>query len=405
MNPTRLAVVCDYPEEGWPSMDLMGEMILSHLERGHAEQVAPTRLCPSYHHRLTRWPVLRRLGLARNADRVLNRFWDYPRALAPRGRRDEFDLYHVVDHSYAQLVHVIPAGRAVVTCHDLDTFRCLLEPEREPRPGWFRALARRTLTGLQKAAAVVCDSEATRTALLAHRLVPDARLRVVYPGIHPECTVDPDPAADAEAVRFLGPADRDGPPDLFHVGSTIPRKRIDVLLATFAAVRRIHPGARLIRAGGPLTLEQEQKARRLGVFDAMVSLPFCSRAILAAVYRRASLVLMPSEAEGFGLPVAEALACGAPLLASDLPVLREVGGDAPIYRSVADLAGWTEGALTLLAERHDEAVRRVRRARGLAQARHFAWTDHAEQLVSLYRELLEPSPGRLDGRSPGRTVR
>jgi glycosyltransferase involved in cell wall biosynthesis len=405
MNPTRLAVVCDYPEEGWPSMDLMGEMILSHLERGHAEQVAPTRLCPSYHHRLTRWPVLRRLGLARNADRVLNRFWDYPRALAPRGRRDEFDLYHVVDHSYAQLVHVIPAGRAVVTCHDLDTFRCLLEPEREPRPGWFRALARRTLTGLQKAAAVVCDSEATRTALLAHRLVPDARLRVVYPGIHPECTADPDLAADAEAVRFLGPVDRDGPPDLFHVGSTIPRKRIDVLLATFAAVRRIHPGARLIRAGGPLTLEQEQKARRLGVFDAIVSLPFCSRAILAAVYRRASLVLMPSEAEGFGLPVAEALACGAPLLASDLPVLREVGGDAPVYRSVADPAGWTEGALTLLAERHDEAVRRVRRDRGLAQARHFAWTDHAEQLVSLYRELLEPSPGRLDGRSPGRTVR
>lgn len=405
MNPTRLAVVCDYPEEGWPSMDLMGEMILSHLERGYVEQVAPTRVCPSYRHRLTRWPVLRRLGVARNADRVLNRFWDYPRALAPYGSRGEFDLYHVVDHSYAQLVHVIPTGRSVVTCHDLDTFRCLLEPEREPRPGWFRALARRTLAGLQQAAAVVCDSVATQNALLAHDLVPEARLRVIYPGAHPECTTDPDPAADAEAVRLLGPIDSDAPPDLFHVGSTIPRKRIDVLLATFAAIRRVHPGARLIRAGGPLGLEHEQQARELGVHESIVSLPFCSRAVLAAVYRRASLVLMPSEAEGFGLPVAEALACGAPLLASDLPVLREVGGDAPVYRPVADLAGWSEGALSLLAERHDETGRRARRSRGLAQARHFAWTYHAEQLVSLYRELLEPLQGSANGGLTGGAVR
>ena len=64
------------------------------------------------------------------------------------------------------------AERTVVTCHDLDTFRCLLEPSREPRPRWFRAMARRILTGFQKAAVVVCDSEATRQAVLAHDLGP-----------------------------------------------------------------------------------------------------------------------------------------------------------------------------------------------------------------------------------------
>src|SRR5262249_38425605 len=126
-SPIRLAVVCDFPEEGWPSMDLVGEMILTHLGRNLAGQVKATRFCPPFRTRLTRWPMARRLGQARNADRLLNRFWDYPRAL--KQTRDGFDLYHVVDHSYAQLVHAIPAERAVVTCHDLDTFRCLLEPE------------------------------------------------------------------------------------------------------------------------------------------------------------------------------------------------------------------------------------------------------------------------------------
>ena len=141
------------------------------------------------------------------------------------------------------------------------------------------------------------------------------------------------------------------PPDLLHVGSTIPRKRIDLLLEIFAAMRRAYPGARLIKAGGGLRPEQTRQAEALGVADAIVTLPFfvpSERGILAAVYRRAALVLQPSDAEGFGLPVAEALACGATVLASDLPALREVGGDAAAYCPVGDIDAWTTAAAALL---------------------------------------------------------
>jgi glycosyltransferase involved in cell wall biosynthesis len=242
---------------------------------------------------------------------------------------------------------------------------------------------------------VACDSEATRDAILAHGLVPASRLRVVYPGTHPECTRTPGAAAVAEAARLLGPADGRGPLEVLHVGSTIPRKRIDVLLATFAAIRRAHPGARLVRVGGRLTPEQERQAGELGVLDAIVTLPFLSRATLAAVYRRASLVLMPSEAEGFGLPVAEALASGAPLLASDLAVLREVGGDAAVYRPVGDLPAWSAAALSLLAEAPRSAASSARRDAGLIQSRRFDWSHHVDQLAEIYREVAEAS-----GRAP-----
>ena len=385
--PIRVAIVRDYLEEGWASMDLTGEMILAHLARECAGDVEATEVCPPFRHRLTRW-----LRQGRNVDRLLNRFGDYPRALRRLVRSGRFDLYHLVDHSYSQLVHVLPPGRAVVTCHDLDTFRCLLEPAREPRPRWFRAMARRILTGLQKAAAIACNSETTRQAILAHGLIPPERLHVVLMGVSPEFSAHPDPVADAEAARLLGPIDPGLPPDLLHVGSTIPRKRIDLLLSIFASIRRAYPGARLIKAGGALTLEQQRQAASLGLDDAIVTLPFFApheRSILAAVYRRAALVLQPSEAEGFGLPVAEALACGASVLASDLPALREVGGEAAVYRPVGDLPVWTEAARSLLEGRHLQSPSwHERQAVGQARAGLFQWLRHARQLAALYGTIL-----------------
>src|SRR5262249_37885404 len=156
------------------------------------------------------------------------------------------------------------------------------------------------------------------------------------------------PLADAEAARLLGPADPAAPPLLLHVGTNIPRKRVDVLLDVAAAVRRSLPGARLVKVGGALPPDLARRAESLGLAGGVVELPFLDWPTLAAVYRRASLVLLPSEAEGFGLPAAEALACGVPMLASDLPALREVGGDVPVYRPVGDVASWAAAALTLL---------------------------------------------------------
>src|SRR4051794_14813358 len=94
-HPFRVAVVCDYPEEGWPSMDLTAAMVLDHLALGHAGTVEAERVEPPFRRRLTRWPVVGRLGAARNADRLLNRFVDYPRALTRVVRGGRFDVYHL----------------------------------------------------------------------------------------------------------------------------------------------------------------------------------------------------------------------------------------------------------------------------------------------------------------------
>lgn len=395
-GPIRLGLVCDLLEEGWASMDLVADRVLAHLRDDWPGQVVPTPIRPPMVRRATLLDHGPAAGPRRNVDRLLNRFWDYPRALGRRARREPLDLYHLVDHSYAQLVPVLPPGRAVVTCHDLDTFRCVLEPDQEPRPRWFRAMTRRILDGLRQAAAVACDSEATREAILRHGLLPPERLHVVYLAVDDACRPVPDTAADAEADALLGgPPVPGGPPELLHVGSNIPRKRVEVLLSAFAEVRRALPEARLIKVGGTFTPAQAALITSLGIGDAITVLPFFdptdarARAALAAVYRRAALVLQPSDAEGFGLPVAEALACGTPVLASDIPVLREVGGDAVTYAPVGDVPAWADAALTLLAERREAPnAWETRRAAGLAWASRYRWSTHVAQLVAIYRELL-----------------
>lgn len=392
---TRLhvAVVSDLLEEGWHSMDLVADSLFSALERHHDDCTSAELIRPRMRRRATRFisaPDYLSVGPGRaqrtlfNIDRVANRFWDYPRFL--EHRRADFDVFHIVDHSYAQLVHAVAPERAIVTCHDMEAFRCLLDPARDPRPRYYRAMAQRILDGFLKAALVVCDSATVRDEILAYQLVPPARLAVVPLGVHPSCTPNPDSAADIEAERLLGRVGSGGV-ELLHVGSTIPRKRIESLLQIFAEVRKSFPSARLVRVGGSFTVSQAQLADQLGISDCIAVLPPLDRDVLAAVYRRAALVLVPSSAEGFGLPVVEAMASGTPVIASDLAVLREVGGEPGMYCAVDDVAAWASAVEAALDLMSDDAARwSAWKEAVVRRAELFSWAEYARKMVALYRQ-------------------
>jgi glycosyltransferase involved in cell wall biosynthesis len=385
----RVAVVADMREEQWPSMDLVSDLLVSGL---HGVDVAGRRvqaaeLCPPMVRRATRAPIVGGARVSRTLDRLVNRHWDYPRWL--RRQASAFDLFHIVDHSYAHLVRSLPPGRSVVSCHDLDAFAAVL-PGAVDSSLAARAMSRRLVDGLRHAARVVCGSVVTRDALVAHGLVGADVVDVVPYAVDPIYAAAPDVWADREAERLCGPDV--GHPLLLHVGSTIPRKRIDVLLAVTAAMRARHPACRLIRVGGALTPAQRDAARQLGVEDAVVTLPFVERRVLAAVYRRASLVLQPSEREGFGLPVAEALACGTPVVASDIDALREAGGDAATYCRTADVDAWVAAVSALVDERwRDLAAWHARRRAGVVHVRAFAPATHVRRIADVYACLVPAS--------------
>ena len=364
-------------------MDLCAEMLLGHLDAASDGLLHAEGICPPFRHRFSRLPLFGGRRSAFNADRLLNRHFDYP-AYLTRVRRGHagFDAFHVVDHSYAQLVHALPPDRTGAYLHDLDAFRSLLEPQRELRPRWYRLMMRRVLTGLQKAKLVFYSTQAVRAQVERHGLLDPARLVYAPYGVCPEFT-----AEEPEPPPKL-PAGIEGGPFLLHVGSCNPRKRIDVLLDVFAAVRARRPELRLVKVGGQWAEEHRRRIDRLGLAPALHHLHGIDRLTLAALYRRAALVLQPSEAEGFGIPVAEALACGAAVVASDLPVLREVGGDVAVYCPIGDVSAWCDTVTRLL----DSPASAPPRPARVAHAARFSWAAQAQTIASAYLRLLGRDP-------------
>jgi glycosyltransferase involved in cell wall biosynthesis len=355
-------------------MDLIAERLVAALHERRAG-IEPVLVRSAMRRRLGRLPGLGPRGAL--LDRLTNRYLDYPRDIARR--RPRADLFHVIDHSYAHLVHRLPAQRTVVTCHDLDAFAPILDG-RPSSPWLFRRFLASTLRGLQRAARVVCVSEAVRDELIARRIVPAGRLRVVPNGVDAVTRGGPTLEADAEAERLLGRA-RGAGPTLLHVGSTIPRKRIDVLLRAFAEVLRARPEARLVRVGG-LTEAQRRLAADLGVDARVVETPFLDRTVLLAIYPRADVTLLTSEAEGFGLPVLESLAAGVPVVASDLPALRQTGGDVAVYCPPGDPSAFARAVVALTLEANGD-----RRRRALERAARFTWAACAGRMEAIYSDL------------------
>jgi glycosyltransferase involved in cell wall biosynthesis len=150
------------------------------------------------------------------------------------------------------------------------------------------------------------------------------------------------------------------------------------------------PDVRLVRVGGYFTSEQSRLMSSLGVEDKVIVIPAVSVSSLKTIYKRATLLLQTSEAEGFGLPVIEAMACGCPVVASDLPMLREAGGTAANYCPVGETDAWRGAALALLQEQERDPERwDARRAEARQHASKFTWSNHVREAIGVYRRILD----------------
>jgi glycosyltransferase involved in cell wall biosynthesis len=385
MKPLRIAIICDFAEEQWLSMDLTAQLLFDYLRREKSATVRPALLRPPFQRLFTGLPLWRRSWTVRNVERFINRFWNYPRWL--RRYSEQFDVFHIIDQSYSHLVHHLPKQRTIVTCHDLDVFRCLLEPLHAPRSRLVKLGVSRILDGLRKAAMVSCVTNAIRQQVVSHGLMPIERTETIRNGIDPTFRPEGDGETESDVNRLIGAPD-ERRAELLHVSSAIPRKRIDVLLKVFAALIDQVPRARLIHVGGTFTPDQVRLMQHLELQTKVISLPLLPTNVLASLYRRAAVCLLPSEAEGFGLPVAESMACGTPVLASDLDSLREVGGEAAVYCPVAEVEAWKDGILTLLKCRSESPCSWMAlRNACVRQASQFTWSESASRTVKLYQHL------------------
>ena len=271
-------------------------------------------------------------------------------------------------------------GSLVATVHDLGyrmvpwaiRQETLERLEAELDQAWFRA--RR----------IVTDSAAVRDEILAEGLAGPERVRVIPLGPGQESAQE---AADAPSSASPGvPAGY-----ALSVGTLEPRKNLETLLEAWRALRRRRPGSGVAGAP-PLVLcgqfgwKAEGLRRRVEAARAegwLHHLGYVDEPTLAALYRGARLFVFPSRYEGFGLPVLEAFTAGVPVVASDLPVLRELAGDAVLYAPPLDPEAWVRQVERLL---DDPELARTLAGAGRERAARYTWERAAELHVEVFRE-------------------
>ena len=290
---------------------------------------------------------------------------------------EQVDLWH-------SLVNVQPLmlpRPAVITIQDL-SFVVYPERFRATNGTYNRLLVR---LSARRARHIIVTSHSTKDDIVRHYGISPAKITVTHLAVGDEFRPIEDGAALGEFRRQKGLPDK----MILYVGTIEPRKNLVRLVEAFAELKaKTHLPHHLVIGGGRGWMYDRVYAavQELGLQDSVHFPGFIPQDELASWYNCADLVAYPSLYEGFGLPPLEAMACGTPVVTSNISSLPEIVGDAAIQidpYSVAELAG------AMIRVASDPALCAENRRKGLARARGFSWRRTAQETVQVYRRILD----------------
>jgi len=291
-------------------------------------------------------------------------------------KRRSLDLFHGTNFD-------IPLWKrcpAILTIHDLSDF---LYPETHEARGVWRA--RRRLPFMARTATqIVTHSESVRREVIEHLQVSrekviaiPAAARSVFRPLPPDQTI--------ETRKRLGVEDE----FLLFVGTIEPRKNLIVLLNAYRellSATELHPQLVIAGKKGWLTDSLFSSLRELGIEERVLFTGYLSDNDLCALYSSCRVFIYPSKYEGFGLPPLEAMACGAPVIASSIPSIREVTGESARLVAPAGSDDLAHAIVTLL---RDENERQRLSVAGLKRAQQFSWNHTAQLMLGVYHQAWE----------------
>lgn len=290
------------------------------------------------------------------------------------------DLWHFPNF----VVPPVRRGRVALTIHDL-SYRLLPETAA---PSLRAYLDRAVPRSLRRADLVVADSESTKRDVVRELGVAPSRVRVVLSGVdprfrEPRAPEEVDALKDRLRLRF---------PFLLAVGTLQPRKNYGRLIEALALLAERGYAHHLVVAGrkGWLYGGIAGRSRDLGIAERVHMLEFVAERDLPLLYRAADALVYASLYEGFGIPPLEAMACGTPVVASNVSSVPESVGDAGVLVDPYDVASIAGGVERVLG---DADLRRQLVAVGIERARRFTWGSAAAQLADVYAQLAPTTTG------------
>jgi O-antigen biosynthesis alpha-1,3-rhamnosyltransferase len=285
------------------------------------------------------------------------------------------DVYH--ETNYIPMPFI---GPIVVTIFDLSLH---LWPETHPksrRQHYQRYFYKR----LPWATHFITISESTKRQMVKHLDIKPDKITVTHLGVDNELRKMNEQEASAALTAYgLSYGSY-----ILYVGTLEPRKNITALLEAYSFLpKKIQAAFPLILAGGKgwLMEKLEDEIRRFDIASTTVLTGYVPREHLTALYSGAAVFVYPSLYEGFGLPPLEAMACGTPVITSNVSSLPEVVGDAGIMVDPSDVKRLRDEIERVL---EDSSLRASLGDRGVARAKQFTWENCARQTLEVYKRVL-----------------
>jgi glycosyltransferase involved in cell wall biosynthesis len=285
-----------------------------------------------------------------------------------------------VFHEPHYVLPVLTRGRSVVTIHDCIH---LMFPEYLPYR-FAKVYAREMMrSATRRAARILTVSESSKRDILRFYPVSPDKITVIPNAIDERFGTPPPDEAVVRVRERYQLAD----PFVLYVGNVKPHKNVERLIDAFALVVRRRPDPlKLVIIGDEISKFQtlRRAVHRHQLHRQVRFLGFVGEDTLSVLYRLAGVFVFPSLYEGFGLPPLEAMACGTPVITSNVSSLPEVVGDAALLVDPYSSEQIAEAITRVLS---DTALAADLRARGLARAQHFSWKRSVSQTLAIYQEV------------------
>jgi glycosyltransferase involved in cell wall biosynthesis len=314
----------------------------------------------------------------------LNRYVVYPLY----ARRRQGRINHVLDHAYGHLAFTLDARRTVVSCNSMSIPKAI----RGQIPGFTVSPALKASMwlrhkGMLKCARIVACSHALKDDIVRFFGCDPARVSVVHDGINHSVFRRLEAAKARQLVEeFRLPAD--GTRIVLVVsaaGGGGYKNRMATLRTQHALIRRGQKTL-LVLVGAPLTGEEQAFVDDHDLQRHVATPGRVSWDALVALYNVADVFLFPSWDEGFGYPPIEAMACGAPVVVSSIPVLLETTGGFALAAPPDDADGLADRVQQIL---NDPQLAQRLRTDGLKQSQRYSWTRYAEEIDEVYRDVAQ----------------
>jgi len=305
-------------------------------------------------------------------------FWRYPQEVI----QQQADVFHIVDQTDAHIARWLQkSGKTtVVTCHDLIQ---LISPEKESRfPALSLAIWRNSVQGMCKAQHVITVSSNTAKDVEKLLYIPSEKITVVLNGVDPEFRVIPQNELESLRQKYTPSPETIC---LLNVGGTHQRKNILTVLKVVENLRSRGLSVCFWKAGGQFTNEHKAFITTHKLEQNIVHFGNPDKKTLIALYNSADILLSPSLYEGFGLTIVEAMACGTPVITSNVSSLPEVVGDAAILVDPLNVEAISDAVCQI---KHDPVYCNQLVEKGLLRAKFFSWQENAEQVAKVYENLV-----------------